>query len=68
MFDEAHVTEPVTSSVVPLLIVPVALNCVVIPFAMLRLVADRVIDCSVAVPVPDEDEEQLLKATTAQTQ
>jgi hypothetical protein len=74
-FDEAHVTELVTSCVVPSLIVPVALNWVVSPFAMLRFVAVREMDCRVDAPLPElggeegeEEEEQLLMTKIAQTQ
>jgi len=66
VFDEVQVTEPVRSRVDPSLNVPVAVNCVVTPFAMLKFAVVTERDCRVGAPVPEE--EQLPRTKIAQTQ
>ncbi len=64
VFDEVQVTEPVMSCVVPSLNVTVALNCVVSPLAMVRLLVVTEIDWTVGAP----EEEQLPRTRMEQTQ
>src|ERR1700675_4267674 len=48
--DDAQVTEPLTSSIVPLPRVAIAWNCVVSPFAMLRFEVVTRMDCTSELP------------------
>ena len=68
-FCEVQVTVPVTSRVVPSLKVPVAVNCVVNPLAMLKFAAVMEIVCRVArVGALFPEDEQLFKTTITQRQ